>query len=85
LGIPFKLLLVLWQDYLGACIVLTASIASISRPFNSGLVGLGLLYALTVGTGINSYSWTLEEKFEIHNKMTSSKYRFGLKPNVVGE
>ncbi|XP_057619762.1 ATP-binding cassette sub-family C member 9 isoform X7 [Chionomys nivalis] len=37
-------------DYLGACIVLTASIASISSgSSNSGLVGLGLLYALTVG------------------------------------
>lgn len=42
-----------FQDYLGACIVLTASIASISGSSNSGLVGLGLLYALTVGTDEN--------------------------------
>lgn len=74
---------------MGACIVLTASIASISGSSNSGLVGLGLLYALTVGMDenvsshvvlevlsiviVSSYSWMLEEQFEIHNEMTSCK------------
>lgn len=69
---------------MGACIVLTASIACISMSSNSGMVGLGLLYALTVGTDenlsfcavlevlsiavINSYSWILEDNIEIHKK-----------------
>ncbi|ETE57578.1 hypothetical protein L345_16704, partial [Ophiophagus hannah] len=34
-------------DYVGAFIVLTAAVASISDSSSSGLVGLGLLYALT--------------------------------------
>lgn len=36
------------QDYLGACIVLTAAVTSITEGPHSGFVGLGLLYALTV-------------------------------------
>lgn len=46
-----KLIFFLCQDYLGAVIVLTAAVAAIWMPFyklNSGLVGLGLTYALTV-------------------------------------
>lgn len=37
-----------FQDYLGACIVLTAAVTSITEGPHSGFVGLGLLYALTV-------------------------------------
>ncbi|XP_007437455.1 ATP-binding cassette sub-family C member 9 [Python bivittatus] len=40
-------------DYLGAFIVLTAAVASISRVPTSGLVGLGLLYALTITNYLN--------------------------------
>lgn len=36
------------QDYLGAVIVLTAAVAAIWSSSQSGLVGLGLTYALTV-------------------------------------
>lgn len=39
-----------FQDYLGACIVLTAAVTSITEGPHSGFVGLGLLYALTVCT-----------------------------------
>lgn len=89
------------QDYLGACIVLTASIASISSgSSNSGLVGLGLLYALTVGTDkylsfhemleglstviINSRSWALV-KFEIYNMTFTHNRRYEPKANVLGQ
>lgn len=37
-----------YQDYLGAVIVLTAAVAAIWSSSQSGLVGLGLTYALTV-------------------------------------
>ncbi|KAM5169906.1 ATP-binding cassette sub-family C member 9 [Mantella aurantiaca] len=40
-------------DYLGACIVLTAAITSITSGMNSGIVGLGLTYALTVTNYLN--------------------------------
>ncbi|MEE6477405.1 hypothetical protein FKM82_011502 [Ascaphus truei] len=40
-------------DYLGACIVLTAAVASIINGLTSGLVGLGLTYALTVTNYLN--------------------------------
>ncbi|XP_018415515.1 PREDICTED: ATP-binding cassette sub-family C member 9 [Nanorana parkeri] len=40
-------------DYLGACIVLTAAITSITSGMNSGVVGLGLTYALTVTNYLN--------------------------------
>ncbi|XP_062990830.1 ATP-binding cassette sub-family C member 9 [Elgaria multicarinata webbii] len=40
-------------DYLGAFIVLTAAVASISRGPTAGLVGLGLLYALTITNYLN--------------------------------
>ncbi|KAG8438542.1 hypothetical protein GDO86_004924 [Hymenochirus boettgeri] len=40
-------------DYLGACIVLTAAVFSITYGLNSGIVGLGLTYALTVTNYLN--------------------------------
>ncbi|XP_077324820.1 ATP-binding cassette sub-family C member 9 isoform X1 [Lithobates pipiens] len=40
-------------DYLGACIVLTAAITSITSGMNAGVVGLGLTYALTVTNYLN--------------------------------
>ncbi|XP_073932002.1 ATP-binding cassette sub-family C member 9 isoform X7 [Castor canadensis] len=57
-------------DYLGACIVLTASIASISRPFNSGLVGLGLLYALTITNYLN---WVVRNLADLEVQMGAVK------------
>lgn len=43
-----------FQDYLGACIVLTAAVTSITEGPNSGFVGLGLLYALTVRQSVRT-------------------------------
>ncbi|XP_073506651.1 ATP-binding cassette sub-family C member 9 isoform X4 [Phyllobates terribilis] len=40
-------------DYLGACIVLTAAVTSITSGLTSGIVGLGLTYALTVTNYLN--------------------------------
>ncbi|XP_075705466.1 ATP-binding cassette sub-family C member 9-like isoform X2 [Rhinoderma darwinii] len=40
-------------DYLGACIVLMAAVTSITSGFTSGIVGLGLTYALTVTNYLN--------------------------------
>ncbi|KAM4748313.1 ATP-binding cassette sub-family C member 9 [Rhinophrynus dorsalis] len=40
-------------DYLGACIVLTAAVTSITYGLTSGMVGLGLTYALTVTNYLN--------------------------------
>ncbi|KAM8974245.1 ATP-binding cassette sub-family C member 9 isoform 2-T2 [Pelodytes ibericus] len=40
-------------DYLGACIVLTAAVTSIKSGLTSGIVGLGLTYALTVTNYLN--------------------------------
>ncbi|XP_073418394.1 ATP-binding cassette sub-family C member 9 isoform X2 [Dendrobates tinctorius] len=40
-------------DYLGACIVLTAAVTSITSELTSGIVGLGLTYALTVTNYLN--------------------------------
>ncbi|XP_041441704.1 ATP-binding cassette sub-family C member 9 isoform X3 [Xenopus laevis] len=40
-------------DYLGACIVLTAAVFSITYGLDSGIVGLGLTYALTVTNYLN--------------------------------
>ncbi|XP_069867727.1 ATP-binding cassette sub-family C member 9 isoform X4 [Dipodomys merriami] len=57
-------------DYLGACIVLTASLASISRPFNSGLVGLGLLYALTITNYLN---WVVRNLADLEVQMGAVK------------
>ncbi|XP_053575092.1 ATP-binding cassette sub-family C member 9 isoform X2 [Bombina bombina] len=40
-------------DYLGACIVLTAAVASVHQGITSAMVGLGLTYALTVTNYMN--------------------------------
>uniref|UniRef100_A0A8I3WMU6 ATP binding cassette subfamily C member 9 n=1 Tax=Callithrix jacchus TaxID=9483 RepID=A0A8I3WMU6_CALJA len=58
------------QDYLGACIVLTASIASISGSSNSGLVGLGLLYALTITNYLN---WVVRNLADLEVQMGAVK------------
>ncbi|EPY81259.1 ATP-binding cassette, sub-family C, member 9 isoform SUR2B isoform 4-like protein [Camelus ferus] len=65
-------------DYLGACIVLTASIASISGSSNSGLVGLGLLYALTVDPSQVPEHWPQEGEIKIHDLCV--RYENNLKP-----
>ncbi|ELW60555.1 ATP-binding cassette sub-family C member 9 [Tupaia chinensis] len=58
-------------DYLGACIVLTASIASISSGSpNSGLVGLGLLYALTITNYLN---WVVRNLADLEVQMGAVK------------
>ncbi|KAM9671740.1 ATP-binding cassette sub-family C member 9 isoform 2-T2 [Trichechus inunguis] len=57
-------------DYLGACIVLAASIASISRSSNSGLVGLGLLYALTITNYLN---WVVRNLADLEVQMGAVK------------
>uniref|UniRef100_A0A8C5L7Z9 ABC transporter domain-containing protein n=1 Tax=Jaculus jaculus TaxID=51337 RepID=A0A8C5L7Z9_JACJA len=59
-----------WGDYLGACIVLTASIASISGSSNSGLVGLGLLYALTITNYLN---WVVRNLADLEVQMGAVK------------
>uniref|UniRef100_A0A8C6W3M4 ATP-binding cassette, sub-family C member 9 n=1 Tax=Nannospalax galili TaxID=1026970 RepID=A0A8C6W3M4_NANGA len=57
-------------DYLGACIVLTASITSISGSSNSGLVGLGLLYALTITNYLN---WVVRNLADLEVQMGAVK------------
>ncbi|XP_019485910.1 PREDICTED: ATP-binding cassette sub-family C member 9 [Hipposideros armiger] len=57
-------------DYLGACIVLTASIASISGSSSSGLVGLGLLYALTITNYLN---WVVRNLADLEVQMGAVK------------
>ncbi|XP_012496432.1 PREDICTED: ATP-binding cassette sub-family C member 9 [Propithecus coquereli] len=57
-------------DYLGACIVLTASIACISGSSNSGLVGLGLLYALTITNYLN---WVVRNLADLEVQMGAVK------------
>ncbi|OBS70334.1 hypothetical protein A6R68_01125, partial [Neotoma lepida] len=57
-------------DYLGACIVLTASIASIKGSSNSGLVGLGLLYALTITNYLN---WVVRNLADLEVQMGAVK------------
>ncbi|KAK1341321.1 hypothetical protein QTO34_017725 [Cnephaeus nilssonii] len=58
------------EDYLGACIVLTASIACISMSSNSGLVGLGLLYALTITNYLN---WVVRNLADLEVQMGAVK------------
>ncbi|KAF5912556.1 hypothetical protein HPG69_004228 [Diceros bicornis minor] len=58
------------EDYLGACIVLTASIASISGSSSSGLVGLGLLYALTITNYLN---WVVRNLADLEVQMGAVK------------
>ncbi|XP_007503592.1 ATP-binding cassette sub-family C member 9 isoform X4 [Monodelphis domestica] len=60
-------------DYLGACIVLTAavaSIASITETSYSGLVGLGLLYALTITNYLN---WVVRNLADLEVQMGAVK------------
>ncbi|XP_028914137.1 ATP-binding cassette sub-family C member 9 isoform X3 [Ornithorhynchus anatinus] len=60
-------------DYLGACIVLTAavaSIASIPGGPKSGLVGLGLLYALTITNYLN---WVVRNLADLEVQMGAVK------------
>uniref|UniRef100_A0A8C5XPQ7 ATP binding cassette subfamily C member 9 n=1 Tax=Microcebus murinus TaxID=30608 RepID=A0A8C5XPQ7_MICMU len=52
------------------CIVLTASIACISGSSNSGLVGLGLLYALTITNYLN---WVVRNLADLEVQMGAVK------------
>uniref|UniRef100_A0A286XDQ4 ATP binding cassette subfamily C member 9 n=1 Tax=Cavia porcellus TaxID=10141 RepID=A0A286XDQ4_CAVPO len=58
-----------WNDF-NSCIVLTASIASISGSSNSGLVGLGLLYALTITNYLN---WVVRNLADLEVQMGAVK------------
>lgn len=58
------------MDYLGACIVLTAAITSITEGPNSGLVGLGLLYALTITNYLN---WVVRNLADLEVQMGAVK------------
>uniref|UniRef100_A0A8C3BVU2 ATP binding cassette subfamily C member 9 n=1 Tax=Cairina moschata TaxID=8855 RepID=A0A8C3BVU2_CAIMO len=57
-------------DYLGACIVLTAAVTSITEGPNSGLVGLGLLYALTITNYLN---WVVRNLADLEVQMGAVK------------
>uniref|UniRef100_A0A670KIV3 ATP binding cassette subfamily C member 9 n=1 Tax=Podarcis muralis TaxID=64176 RepID=A0A670KIV3_PODMU len=59
-------------DYLGAFIVLTAAVASISPDDDpkSGLVGLGLLYALTITNYLN---WVVRNLADLEVQMSAVK------------
>ncbi|XP_063164727.1 ATP-binding cassette sub-family C member 9 isoform X1 [Candoia aspera] len=57
-------------DYLGAFIVLTAAVASISQVPTSGLVGLGLLYALTITNYLN---WVVRNLADLEVQMGAVK------------
>lgn len=58
------------MDYLGACIVLTAAITSITEGPDSGLVGLGLLYALTITNYLN---WVVRNLADLEVQMGAVK------------
>ncbi|XP_044308124.1 ATP-binding cassette sub-family C member 9 isoform X2 [Varanus komodoensis] len=53
-------------DYLGAFIVLIAAVAAISEKSTSGLVGLGLLYALTITNYLN---WVVRNLADLEVQM----------------
>ncbi|KAK9400170.1 ATP-binding cassette sub-family C member 9 [Crotalus adamanteus] len=57
-------------DYVGAFIVLTAAVASISEKSTSGLVGLGLLYALTITNYLN---WVVRNLADMEVQMGAVK------------
>ncbi|XP_066489435.1 ATP-binding cassette sub-family C member 9 isoform X4 [Tiliqua scincoides] len=57
-------------DYLGAFIVLTAAGASIFQAPSSGLVGLGLLYALTITNYLN---WVVRNLADLEVQMGAVK------------
>ncbi|XP_048355473.1 ATP-binding cassette sub-family C member 9 isoform X9 [Sphaerodactylus townsendi] len=57
-------------DYLGAFIVLTAAVASIAEGPTSGLMGLGLLYALTITNYLN---WVVRNLADLEVQMGAVK------------
>ncbi|XP_065145853.1 ATP-binding cassette sub-family C member 9 isoform X6 [Paramisgurnus dabryanus] len=57
-------------DYLGAMIVLTAAVAAIWSSSQSGLVGLGLTYALTVTNYLN---WVVRNLADLEVQMAAVK------------
>ncbi|XP_074860731.1 ATP-binding cassette sub-family C member 9 isoform X2 [Carettochelys insculpta] len=57
-------------DYLGACIVLTAAVTSITYKPDSGLLGLGLLYALTITNYLN---WVVRNLADLEVQMGAVK------------
>ncbi|KAL8222321.1 UNVERIFIED_CONTAM: ATP-binding cassette, sub-C (CFTR MRP), member 9 [Gekko kuhli] len=56
-------------DYLGAFIVLTAAVASIAKGPTSGLMGLGLLYALTTGRNNSCERWIRARTEEVRDDL----------------
>ncbi|XP_077196333.1 ATP-binding cassette sub-family C member 9 isoform X5 [Paroedura picta] len=57
-------------DYLGAFIVLTAAVASITHGPTSGIMGLGLLYALTITNYLN---WVVRNLADLEVQMGAVK------------
>uniref|UniRef100_A0A8C3FPE1 ATP binding cassette subfamily C member 9 n=1 Tax=Chrysemys picta bellii TaxID=8478 RepID=A0A8C3FPE1_CHRPI len=57
-------------DYLGACIVLTAAVTSITYKPESGILGLGLLYALTITNYLN---WVVRNLADLEVQMGAVK------------
>uniref|UniRef100_A0A8D2NWD7 ATP-binding cassette sub-family C member 9 n=1 Tax=Zosterops lateralis melanops TaxID=1220523 RepID=A0A8D2NWD7_ZOSLA len=57
-------------DYLGACIVLTAAVTSITEGPHSGFMGLGLLYALTITNYLN---WVVRNLADLEVQMGAVK------------
>ncbi|XP_006121320.1 ATP-binding cassette sub-family C member 9 isoform X4 [Pelodiscus sinensis] len=57
-------------DYLGACIVLTAAVTSIIYEPDSGFLGLGLLYALTITNYLN---WVVRNLADLEVQMGAVK------------
>ncbi|XP_051974491.1 ATP-binding cassette sub-family C member 9-like isoform X1 [Xyrauchen texanus] len=57
-------------DYLGAVIVLTAAVAAIWTTSQSGLIGLGLTYALTVTNYLN---WVVRNLADLEVQMAAVK------------
>lgn len=66
------------QDYLGAMIVLTAAVAAIWSSSQSGLVGLGLTYALTVSyqTKTKKFKIKVELNLEVVRQISISLQAF---------
>nr|XP_033808126.1 LOW QUALITY PROTEIN: ATP-binding cassette sub-family C member 9 [Geotrypetes seraphini] len=57
-------------DYLGACIVLSAAVTSITKGLSSSLMGLGLTYALTVTNYLN---WVIRNLADLEVQMAAVK------------
>ncbi|XP_013908881.1 PREDICTED: ATP-binding cassette sub-family C member 9-like [Thamnophis sirtalis] len=73
-ALPYKSFLFLslppFKDYVGAFIVLTAAVAFIAEKSAAGLVGLGLLYALTITNYLN---WVVRNLADMEVQMGAVK------------